>query len=102
MSVRKRTWRNGDGSRGSAWVVAFTDENGRQRQKSFHYKWDANAYQAEVRHARALADPQTRLMLLEGQVRMLKQRVDDLEAKDRESKSVTTKIDGDTERRKTQ
>jgi integrase len=49
MSVRKRTWENRDGSRGEAWVVAYTDRDGTRRIKSFEKKRDADAYHATVR-----------------------------------------------------
>jgi integrase len=48
MSVRKRAWENSDGSRGEAWVVAYTDQSGKRRIKSFDRKRDANAYQTSV------------------------------------------------------
>ena len=35
MSVRKRTWRNADGSQGEAWVTAYTDHEGKRRIRSF-------------------------------------------------------------------
>jgi integrase len=49
MSVRKRTWKNGDGSQGEAWLVAYRDHAGVRRYKSFDKKRDADAYHAEVR-----------------------------------------------------
>ena len=48
MSVRKRTWRNGDGSQGEAWVVAYTDFAGKRRIRSFEKKREADAYHASV------------------------------------------------------
>jgi integrase len=48
MSVRKRTWRNGDGSLGEAWVVAYTDQAGKRRLKSFDRKRDADDFHASV------------------------------------------------------
>ena len=48
MSVRKRAWKNSDGSQGEAWVVAYTDRSGKRRIKSFDRKRDAAAYQASV------------------------------------------------------
>ena len=47
MSVRKRTWQNRDGSQG-AWVVAYTDQAGKRRIRSFDRKRDADAYHASV------------------------------------------------------
>ena len=48
MSVRKRTWRNRDGSQGEAWVVAYTDHAGKRRIRSFEKKREADAYHASV------------------------------------------------------
>ena len=48
MSVRKRTWTNGDGSQGEAWIVAYRDHAGARRFKSFDKKRDADAYHKEV------------------------------------------------------
>jgi integrase len=45
MTVRKRTWTNRDGSRGEAWVVAYTDQAGKRRLKSFDKKREADSYQ---------------------------------------------------------
>jgi integrase len=48
MSVRKRTWRNRDNSQGEAWVVAYTDQAGKRRIKSFERKREADAYHGSV------------------------------------------------------
>ena len=48
MSVRKRTWRNGDGSQGEAWIVAYADQSGKRRIKTFERKRDADAYHGSV------------------------------------------------------
>jgi hypothetical protein len=48
MSVRKRVWRNGDGSQGEAWVVNYTDRGGVRRLKSFDRKRDAEAFEVAV------------------------------------------------------
>jgi integrase len=48
MSVRRRTWRNHDGSQSGAWVVNYTDQAGKRRLKSFGRKRDADAYHARV------------------------------------------------------
>src|SRR5262249_41069112 len=48
MSVRKRTWRNRDGSHGEAWVVAYTGQDRKRRIKSFDRKKDAEAFEATV------------------------------------------------------
>jgi integrase len=42
MTVRKRTWVNRDGSQGEAWVVAYTDQAGKRRLKSFDKKREAD------------------------------------------------------------
>jgi integrase len=60
MSVRKRTWTNRDGSQSEAWVVNYTDGEGKRRIKTFDRKRDAEAYQAtakiEVGHGVHTAD----------------------------------------------
>ena len=48
MSVRKRTWRNRDGSNGEAWIVNYTDRSGTRRLKTFERKKDAEAFEAVV------------------------------------------------------
>src|SRR5262249_15378949 len=48
MSVRKRTWPNRDGSQGEAWVVAYTDHEGKRRIRSFEKKREADRYHASV------------------------------------------------------
>jgi integrase len=48
MSIRKRTWRNSDGSEGEAWVVAYTDQAGKRRIRSFDRKRDASDFHASV------------------------------------------------------
>jgi integrase len=48
VSVRKRTWRNGDGSQGEAWIVAYADQSGKRRIKTFERKRDADAYHGSV------------------------------------------------------
>jgi integrase len=48
MSVRKRRWRNGDGSQGESWVAAYTDHEGKRRIRSFEKKHEAVAYHASV------------------------------------------------------
>ena len=48
MSVRKRIWRNSDGSQGEAWVVAYADQAGKRHIKSFERKRDADAYRGSV------------------------------------------------------
>ena len=41
MTVRKRTWTNRDGSQSESWVVAYTDQAGKRRLKSFDKKREA-------------------------------------------------------------
>ena len=48
MSVRKRNWRNRDGSQGEAWVVSYTDPAGRRRLKTFDRKRDAESFETAV------------------------------------------------------
>jgi integrase len=48
MAVRKRTWRNDDGSQGTAWVVDYVDQAGHRHTKNFERKRDADAYHATV------------------------------------------------------
>jgi integrase len=48
VSIRKRNWRNRDGSQSEAWVVAYTDQAGKRRLKTFDRKRDAEAFQAAV------------------------------------------------------
>jgi integrase len=48
MSVRRRTWTNGDGSQGEAWIVVYRDHAGTRRTKSFDKKREADAYHKEV------------------------------------------------------
>jgi integrase len=48
MSVHKRTWKNRDGSKGEAWIVAYTDQSGTRHTKNFERKRDADAFHATV------------------------------------------------------
>jgi integrase len=48
MSVRKRIWKNRDGSQGEAWIVAYSDQAGKRRLKTFDRKRDADAFHASV------------------------------------------------------
>jgi integrase len=48
MSVYKRTWTNSDGSRGTAWIAAYTDQAGKRRSKNFDRKRDAEAFHGSV------------------------------------------------------
>ena len=49
MSVRRRAWKNRDGSQGETWIVAYRDHAGVRRYKSFDKKRAADAYHAEVK-----------------------------------------------------
>jgi len=49
MSVRRRTWKNRDGSQGESWIVNYTDQGGTRRMKSFERKRDADAFHDTVR-----------------------------------------------------
>ena len=46
MSVHKRTWKNGDGSPGEAWIVDYKDQSGTRRTKN------VRAQEATRRHSR--------------------------------------------------
>jgi integrase len=48
MSVRKRTWRNADGSEGEAWIASYTDQEGKRRIRSFDRRREADAFHASV------------------------------------------------------
>src|SRR5215813_7678582 len=48
MSVRKRTWTNQDGSKGQAWVAAYTDHEGKRRLRTFEKKEEADAFHVSV------------------------------------------------------
>jgi integrase len=48
MSVRKRIWTNGDGSRGEAWIAEYTDFEGKRRIRTFETKRAADAFHATV------------------------------------------------------
>jgi integrase len=48
MSVRKRTWKTAKGESREAWVVAYVDQAGKRRLKTFRRKKEADAY-----HSRA-------------------------------------------------
>jgi integrase len=63
MSIRRRTWKNRDGSYGEAWIVDYTDQHGHRHTKSLDRKKDAEAYHAavavDVRKGIHLADSQS-------------------------------------------
>jgi integrase len=48
MSIRKRSWTNGDGSRTEIWTATYTDQAGKRRARSFDRKRDAEAFHATV------------------------------------------------------
>jgi integrase len=48
MSVRKRAWKNRDGSQSEAWVVGYTDRSGVRRLKTFDRKRDAETFEVAV------------------------------------------------------
>jgi integrase len=48
MSIRKRSWINGDGSRTEIWTATYTDQGGKRRAQSFPLKRDAEAFHATV------------------------------------------------------
>jgi integrase len=49
MSVRKRTWKNAVGETKEAWVVWYSDQQGKPHIKTFARKKDADAYEAKVK-----------------------------------------------------
>ena len=49
MSIRKRTW-TAKGETKSAWVIDYTDQNGKRRLKTFDLKKDAEAWGVTARH----------------------------------------------------
>lgn len=63
MSVRKREWTTDKGEAKSAWVVDYTDGNGKRRLKTFKLKKQADAFSAtatvEVRDGIHVADSAT-------------------------------------------
>ena len=48
MSVRKRTWKTPNGTKGQAWIVDYADHLGKRRQRSFDTKGEADAYHISV------------------------------------------------------
>jgi integrase len=48
MSVRKRTWKNRDGSKGQAWIAEYTDHDGKRRLRTFETKGEADAFHVSV------------------------------------------------------
>ena len=60
MSVRKRKWTTGKGEEKQAWVVNYTDAQGKRRLRTFQKKKDADAFAAdthvEIRQGMHVAD----------------------------------------------
>jgi integrase len=50
MSVRKRTWRNANGTQSEAWIVDYVDVTGQRRNRNFDTKREADAYHLTVNH----------------------------------------------------
>ena len=48
MSVRKRNWKTDRGESREAWVVDYSDQDGKRRHKTFPRKRDADAWHAQV------------------------------------------------------
>jgi integrase len=48
VSIRKRSWINGDRSRTEIWTATYTDQAGKRRARSFERKRDAEAFHATV------------------------------------------------------
>jgi integrase len=48
MAVRKRAWKNRDGSKGHAWIAEYTDHEGKRRLRTFEKKEEADAFHASV------------------------------------------------------
>jgi integrase len=72
MSIRRRTWKNGDGSRGEAWLVDYVDQHRHRHTKNFDRRKDAEAYHAavavDVRKGIHLADSQSATVAEAGQL----------------------------------
>lgn len=51
MSVRKRSWKNGDGETASRWVVDLADGNGNRARRQFDSRKEADAYRVEIENA---------------------------------------------------
>jgi integrase len=49
MSIRKRTWKNGEGVAKAAWVVDYVDQGGKRRLKTFERKKDADDFHATAK-----------------------------------------------------
>jgi integrase len=49
MSVRKRTWKAGNGEKKTSWVVDYVDQGGKRRLKTFERKKDADDFHATAK-----------------------------------------------------
>jgi len=49
MSIRKRTWKTGEGIEKAAWVVDYVDQGGKRRLKTFERKKDADDFHATAK-----------------------------------------------------
>ena len=49
MSVRKREWTTAKGEVKEAWIVNYTDGNGKRRLQTFERRKEADAYEATVK-----------------------------------------------------
>ncbi len=72
MSVRKRTWTTAKGEAKQTWIVAYTDQAGKRRLKTFDRKKDADAYSAtarvEVREGTHTADSESVSVAIAGRL----------------------------------
>ncbi len=63
MSVRKRTWTTRKGETKEAWIVDYTDQNGKRHLKTFSKKKQADAFattaKVQVRHGIHTADSES-------------------------------------------
>src|SRR5262249_28707257 len=48
MSVRKRTWRNSDGSKGEGWGAEYSEHEGKRRLRTFETKQAADSFHVGV------------------------------------------------------
>jgi integrase len=75
MSVRKRRWKNRDGSQSEAWVVAYSDRAGKRHLKTFDRKRDADIFEGtvgvDVRAGRHVPDSDSVTVLAAGKLWLL-------------------------------
>jgi len=83
MSVRKRTWKTPNGTKGQAWIVDYADHLGKRRQRSFDTKGEADAYHisvsGELRAGTHVPDSQSITVAEAGQRWLAKCETDGLE-----------------------